>query len=336
MAPKVAINGFGRIGRNVLRAAIERNLDLDFVAINDITDSATLAHLLEYDSVYGRLAAQISHQEDSISIDGKRIRVFAERDPSQIPWSEVGARIVVESTGLFTKREAASRHLRGSVQKVIISAPAKDPDITVALGVNADQYDPKNHHIVSNASCTTNCLAPVAKTLHDVFGIRKGLMTTVHSYTTDQRILDLPHKDLRRARSAGLSMIPTTTGAAVAVTLVLPELQGRLDGISIRVPTPCVSVVDLTAELERNATEDEVRKRFQAVAQGNLKGILEYTDEPLVSIDFKKNPHSSIVDGPFTKVLGKNLVKVLAWYDNEWGYSNRVLELADFVAQSLD
>ena len=336
MAPKVAINGFGRIGRNVLRAAIERNLDLDFVAINDITDSATLAHLLEYDSVYGRLAAQISHQEDSISIDGKRIRVFAERDPFQIPWSEVGARIVVESTGLFTKREAASRHLRGSVQKVIISAPAKDPDITVALGVNADQYDPKNHHIVSNASCTTNCLAPVAKTLHDVFGIRKGLMTTVHSYTTDQRILDLPHKDLRRARSAGLSMIPTTTGAAVAVTLVLPELQGRLDGISIRVPTPCVSVVDLTAELERNATEDEVRKRFQAVAQGNLKGILEYTDEPLVSIDFKKNPHSSIVDGPFTKVLGKNLVKVLAWYDNEWGYSNRVLELADFVAQSLD
>ncbi len=336
MAPKVAINGFGRIGRNVLRAAIERNLNLDFVAINDITDSATLAHLLEYDSVYGRLAAQISHQEDSISIDGKRIRVFAERDPSQIPWSEVGARIVVESTGLFTKREAASRHLRGSVQKVIISAPAKDPDITVALGVNADQYDPKNHHIVSNASCTTNCLAPVAKTLHDVFGIRKGLMTTVHSYTTDQRILDLPHKDLRRARSAGLSMIPTTTGAAVAVTLVLPELQGRLDGISIRVPTPCVSVVDLTAELERNATEDEVRKRFQAVAQGNLKGILEYTDEPLVSIDFKKNPHSSIVDGPFTKVLGKNLVKVLAWYDNEWGYSNRVLELADFVAQSLD
>ena len=335
MAAKVAINGFGRIGRNVLRAAIERQMDLDFVAINDITDSATLAHLLEYDSVYGRLA-QVSHQEDSISIGGKRIRVFAERDPSQIPWSEVGASIVVESTGLFTKREAACKHLGGSIKKVIISAPAKGPDITMALGVNADQYDPRSHHIVSNASCTTNCLAPVAKTLHEVFGIRKGLMTTVHSYTTDQRILDLPHKDLRRARSAGLSMIPTTTGAAVAVTLVLPELQGRLDGISIRVPTPCVSVVDLTAELERNATEDEVRQAFQTAAQGSLKGILEYTDKSLVSIDFKKNPHSSIVDGPFTKVLGGNLVKVLAWYDNEWGYSNRVLELAEFVAHRLD
>ena len=335
MPTKVGINGFGRIGRNVYRAAVETNSDLEIVGINDITDPRTLAHLLKYDSVYGRLQAQVTHDENSISVNGSKVQVFAQRDPAQIPWGEVGADIVVESTGLFSKREDASKHLRDTVKKVIISQPGKGQDLMICLGVNEGQYDPEQHTIISNASCTTNCLAPVAKVLNDQFGIRKGLMTTVHSYTNDQRILDLPHKDLRRARAAALSMIPTTTGAARAVTLVLPELEGKLDGISVRVPTPTVSLVDLTATLEKNVTEDDVTGAFSKAAAGDLKGILEYSEEPLVSADFIKDPHSAVVDGPFTKVLANDMVKVLAWYDNEWGYSNRVLELAGFVGGKL-
>ena len=335
MATKVAINGFGRIGRNVLRAALEKGGEMSFVAVNDITDPGTLAHLLKYDSVFGPLRHDVRHDENSIQVDGRKVRVFAERDPAQIPWGEVGAEIVIESTGLFTKREEASKHLRDSVGKVIVTAPAKDPDITVALGVNEEQYDPDQHSVISNASCTTNCLAPVAKVLHERFGIQKGLMTTIHSFTNDQRILDLPHKDLRRARAASLSMIPTTTGAAVAVTLVLPELKGKLDGIAIRIPTPAVSLVDLTATLEREASQQEVRDAYREAARGKLKGILAYTDEELVSMDFKGDPHSAIVDGPFIQLLDRNMVKILAWYDNEWGYSRRVLELAEYVA-SID
>ena len=335
MPTKVGINGFGRIGRNVYRAAVETNSDLEIVGINDITDPKTLAHLLKYDSVYGRLQAEVTHDEDSISVNGSKVQVFAQRDPAQIPWGDVGAEIVVESTGLFSKREDASKHVRDTVKKVIISQPGKGQDLMICLGVNQGQYDPEQHTIISNASCTTNCLAPVAKVLNDQFGIRKGLMTTVHSYTNDQRILDLPHKDLRRARAAALSMIPTTTGAARAVTLVLPELEGKLDGISVRVPTPTVSLVDLTATLEKNVTEDDVTGAFSKAAAGDLKGILEYSEEPLVSADFIKDPHSAVVDGPFTKVLADNMVKVLAWYDNEWGYSNRVLELAGFVGGKL-
>ncbi len=334
MGIKVGVNGFGRIGRSVLRAALEKaSGELEFVAINDITDPRTLAHLLKYDSVYGLLKQKISFDEKSLEVDGCRIRVFAERDPERIPWRELEAEIVIESTGLFTRREDAAKHLRDSVKKVIITAPAKGPDVTIVLGVNQEQYDPRQHFIISNASCTTNCLAPVAKVLHRCFGIRKGLMTTIHSYTSDQRILDLPHKDLRRARTAAISMIPTTTGAAVAVTLVLPELKGKLDGIAIRVPTAAVSIVDLTAELEMDVSEQEVNDVFQKVSGGELKGILDYSEEALVSVDFTHNPHSATVDGPFTKVLDNNLVKVLAWYDNEWGYSNRVLELAEFVAR---
>lgn len=336
MASKIGINGFGRIGRNVLRAAVETKSDLDFVAVNDITDPRTLAHLLKYDSVYGRLDAEITYDENSISVNGKKIQVFSERDPERIPWGSLGAEVVIESTGLFTKKDQASKHLRDSVKKVIISAPAKGPDITICLGVNEDKYNPAEHSVISNASCTTNCLAPVAKVLHDRFGIERGLMTTIHSYTNDQRILDLPHKDLRRARAAALSMIPTTTGAAVAVTLVLPELEGRLDGMAIRVPTPTVSVVDLTATLEKDVSEEDVKSAFREAAQGKMKGILGYTEEDLVSSDFKKDSNSSIVDGPFTSVLGKRMVKVLAWYDNEWGYSNRVLELAALVAKKLE
>ena len=336
MVTKVAINGFGRIGRNVFRAALETGSDVTVTAVNDITDAKTLAHLLEFDSVFGRLKADVGYEETSISVDGKQVRVFAERDPGKIPWGEVGAEIVIESTGLFTKREEAAKHLRDTVQKVIISAPAKGPDLTVALGVNEDKYDPNKHSVVSNASCTTNCLAPVAKVLHESFGIQKGLMTTIHSYTNDQRILDLPHKDLRRARAASLSMIPTTTGAAVAVTEVLPELKGKLDGISIRVPTPSVSLVDLTATLEKEASVQQVRDAFREAAQGKLKGILAYTEEELVSIDFKGNSHSAIIDGPFTQLLDKNMVKVLAWYDNEWGYSQRVLELAQYIAAAAN
>ncbi len=335
MATKVAINGFGRIGRNVLRAAMEANSQLEIVAINDITDPKTLAHLLKYDSIYGRLPAAVTHDENSLSVDGRKIKVFAQRDPGQIAWGEVGAEIVIEATGLFGKRQDAAKHLRDSVKKVILSAPGKDQDLMVCLGVNEEKYDPDAHSIISNASCTTNCLAPVAKVLHERFGIRKGLMTTIHSYTNDQRILDLPHKDLRRARAAALSMIPTTTGAALAVTQVLPELEGKLDGISIRVPTPKVSLIDLTATLEKDVSEDEVRDAFREAAKAELKGILAYSDEPLVSSDFTKDPHSAIVDGPFIKILANNMVKVLAWYDNEWGYSCRVVELAEFIGKKL-
>ena len=335
MATKVAINGFGRIGRNVLRAAMEANSQLEIVAINDITDPKTLAHLLKYDSIYGRLPADVTHDENSLSVDGRKIKVFAQRDPGQIAWGEVGAEIVIEATGLFGKRQDAAKHLRDSVKKVIVSAPGKDQDLMVCLGVNEEKYDPDAHSIISNASCTTNCLAPVAKVLHERFGIRKGLMTTIHSYTNDQRILDLPHKDLRRARAAALSMIPTTTGAALAVTQVLPELEGKLDGISIRVPTPKVSLIDLTATLEKDVSEDEVRNAFREAAKAELKGILAYSDEPLVSSDFTKDPHSAIVDGPFIKILANNMVKVLAWYDNEWGYSCRVVELAEFIGKKL-
>lgn len=333
---RLAINGFGRIGRNVFRAAFERESDLEIVAINDITNPATLAHLLKYDSIYGRFPFQVSHSGDSLSVGDADIRVFSERDPSAIPWDQTGADIVVESTGLFRAREDAAKHLGGSVTKVIISAPAKQPDITLAMGVNSDRYDPASHHVISNASCTTNCLAPVAKVLDREFGIEKGLMTTVHSYTNDQKILDLPHKDLRRARAAALSMIPTTTGAAVAVTLVLPQLTGKLDGIAIRVPTATVSVVDLTATLERGAELDQIQRAFRDAAEGELKGILQYSEEPLVSIDFSKNPHSSIVDAPFIKPLGDRMVKILAWYDNEWGYSNRVVDLAEFLSDRMD
>ncbi len=335
MAIKVGINGFGRIGRNVFRAALERKSKLEFVAVNDLTDPKTLAHLLKYDSVYGALPEEVRHDGDSLMAGGHDLQVFAEPDPSKIPWESVGVQIVIEGTGRFRGRDDAARHLRGPAKKVIITAPAKGPDATIALGVNHDIYDPAKHHILSNASCTTNCLAPVAKVLHDSFGIERGLMTTIHSYTNDQKILDLPHKDLRRARAAALSTIPTSTGAAAAVALVLPELEGRLDGIAIRVPTPTGSLVDLVATLERPASAEQVKAAFKQASQGKLKGILDYTEEELVSIDFSGNPHSSIVDGPFVRSMGNKMVKVLAWYDNEWGYSNRVLDLAELVAGRL-
>ncbi|MEJ2079264.1 MAG: type I glyceraldehyde-3-phosphate dehydrogenase [Acidobacteriota bacterium] len=335
MGTKVAINGFGRIGRNVLRAAMESKADLDFVAINDITDAKTLAHLFKHDSLYRHFDGEVSVVGDSISVNGHKIRVFAERDPGQIPWPEVGADIVIEGTGLFRKKEDAQKHIRGSVKKVIITAPAKGPDVTVCIGVNEENYDPANHNVISNASCTTNCLAPVAKVLHETFGIAKGLMTTIHSYTNDQKILDLPHKDLRRARAAALSMIPTTTGAAAAVGLVLPELNGRLDGFAIRVPTPTVSVVDLTAIVEKPASVEAVNGAMKKAAEGPLKGILQYSDEDLVSVDFVKNPHSSIFDALFTKVAEPNLVKILSWYDNEWGYSSRIVDLVKYVGARL-
>ena len=330
MAVKVAINGFGRIGRNVFRAQMG-NPEIEVVGVNDITDKATLAHLLKYDSVLGNLDADVSATEGGLSVDGHDFRVFSERDPGQIPWSSVGAEIVVESTGFFRTRELASKHLGGTVRKVVISAPAKGEDITVVLGVNDDQLD-ESHVVVSNASCTTNCLAPVAKVLHDAFGVAKATMTTVHSYTNDQRTLDLPHKDLRRARAAALNMIPTKTGAAAAIGLVMPELVGKCDGFSIRVPTPNVSVVDLVAELKSSATAEEVNDAVREAANGRLKGILGYTDEPLVSCDFMKNPNSSIVDCAMTRVIGDNMVKVLSWYDNEWGYSNRVVDLVSRLA----
>lgn len=330
MAVKLAINGFGRIGRNVFRAQMQ-NPAIDIVAINDITDTKTLAHLLKYDSVLGNLDADVSATEDGLKVDGADFRIFSERDPAQIPWSSVGAEIVVESTGLFTKRELAEKHLGGTVQRVVISAPAKGEDLTVVLGVNDDQLD-ASHRVISNASCTTNCLAPVAKVLQDAFGVVKATMTTVHSYTNDQRTLDLPHSDLRRARAAALNMIPTKTGAAAAIGLVMPELKGKCDGFAIRVPTPNVSVVDLVAELRASATAEQVNEALREAAEGRLRGILGYTEEPLVSSDFMRNPNSSIVDGPMTRVIGANLVKVLAWYDNEWGYSNRVVDLVGRLA----
>lgn len=335
MPVKVGINGFGRIGRNVFRVWLERDTELEIVAINDITEAATLAHLLKYDSVYGRLDAQIEVQDSAIQVDGKKVRVFSERDPGGIPWHQQEVDIVVEATGLFRSRDDAGKHLGDSVKKVIITAPAKGPDVTICLGVNEKDYRPDAHHILSNASCTTNCLAPLAKVLNDKFGIEKGLMTTIHSYTNDQKLLDLPHKDLRRARAAALSMIPTTTGAARAVTLVLPELEGKLDGMAIRVPTPTVSLVDLTATLNREVSEDEVNQAFKDAASGSLKNILAYSEEPLVSVDFVGDSHSSTIDGLSTKVIGERMVKALSWYDNEWGFSCRVLELAGLAGRSL-
>ena len=330
---KVGVNGFGRIGRNVVRAAIENKYDIQFVAANDLTSAATLAYLLKYDSVHGTFASEVTHGENSISIDGREMKVFANPDPSEIPWDQLGVDIVVESSGRFTDKAKASAHLRGSVETVIISAPSKDADATFCMGVNEDVYDPGQHRIISNASCTTNCLAPVAKVLHEKFGIRSGIMTTIHSYTNDQEILDLPHKDLRRGRAAALSMIPTTTGAAKAVGLVLPELKGKFDGISVRVPTPNVSLVDLSFATEKATSVDEINQVLRDAANGPLKGILTYSDEQLVSIDFNHNPHSSIVDTTFTRSVDANNHKILAWYDNEWGYSNRILDLIAHVAR---
>ena len=332
MAVKVGINGFGRIGRNILRTALG-DKEIDFVAVNDITDTKTLAHLLKYDSVLGNLEQEITATDNSITVDGDEIRVFSERDPAAIDWESVGAEIVIESTGHFTNGEDAKKHLRGTVKKVIISAPAKNEDITIVLGVNGDKYDAGLHHIISNASCTTNCLAPVAKVIHEKFGIKMAQMTTIHSYTNDQQLLDLPHKDLRRARAAGLSMIPTSTGAAKAVALVLPELKGKFDGISVRVPTPNVSLVDVVIEVEKETTTEEVNKALKDAAGKEMRGILAFSEEPLVSIDFRGNPNSSIVDADYTKVIGGKLVKILAWYDNEWGYSCRVRDLVKFLAQ---
>jgi glyceraldehyde 3-phosphate dehydrogenase len=334
MPIKVGINGFGRIGRNIMRTALG-DKDVQFVAVNDITDAKTLAHLLKYDSVLGNLPNTITHTDDTISVDGKSFKVFKTKDPAEIDWASVGAEIVVESTGLFTKGPEAKRHLRAPVKKVIISAPADDPDATFVLGVNDKTYDPVKHHVVSNASCTTNCLAPVAKVLHDTFGVHSGTMTTIHSYTNDQKLLDLPHKDLRRARAAALSMIPSSTGAAKALHLVIPELKGKLDGYAMRVPTPNVSVVDLTVFVEKPATKETVNAALKAAANGPMKGILAYTEEELVSVDFRGNDNSSIVDAGYTKVVGDKCVKVLAWYDNEWGYSCRVRDLIKFVAAKL-
>jgi glyceraldehyde 3-phosphate dehydrogenase len=330
MAVKVGINGFGRIGRNVFRACMG-NKELDIVAVNDLTDANTLAHLLKYDSVIGNLDADVTAKDGNLVVNGKVLKVLAEKDPAKLPWKDMGVEIAIESTGIFTERNGASKHLEAGAGWVLISAPATEPDITVCMGVNNELLDPATHKIISNASCTTNCLSPVAKVIHQQFGIVKGLMTTIHSYTNDQRILDLPHKDLRRARAAALSMIPTTTGAARAVGLVLPELKGKLDGFSMRVPTPNVSVVDLVAELKTNATAEEINAALKAAADGPLKGILGYTEEPLVSIDFKGNSHSSIVDAQLTRVLEGNMAKVIAWYDNEWGYSNRLKDLALYL-----
>jgi glyceraldehyde 3-phosphate dehydrogenase len=334
MSIKVGINGFGRIGRNVYRAALGDS-SIEVVAVNDITDAKTLAHLLKYDSILGNLPNKVSHTEDSITVDGKAFRVFKGKGPAELDWASVGVQVVVESTGLFTTGPDARKHIRGPVKKVLISAPATDPDHTIVLGVNEKTYDPGKHHVVSNASCTTNCLAPVAKVLHDTFGIVVGTMTTIHSYTNDQKLLDLPHKDLRRARAAALSMIPTTTGAAKALHLVIPELKGKLDGYAMRVPTPNVSVVDLTALTEKPATAESVNAALRRAAEGPMKGILEYTEEELVSADFKGNSNSSIVDAGYTKVVGSNCVKVLAWYDNEWGYSCRCRDLIKFLAARM-
>ncbi|HEV7764032.1 MAG TPA: type I glyceraldehyde-3-phosphate dehydrogenase [Thermoanaerobaculia bacterium] len=333
MAVKVGINGFGRIGRNVLRAWLENKNDIDIVAVNDLTSADTLAHLLKYDSVHRTLAHKVTSSENGISVDGEEIRVFSNPDPGAIPWDELGVDIVVESSGRFTDKAKASKHLRGSVETVIISAPSKDADGTFCMGVNENEYDPSKHTVISNASCTTNCLAPVAKVLHESFGITGGIMTTIHSYTNDQVILDFPHKDLRRARAAALSMIPTTTGAAQAVGLVLPELAGKFDGISVRVPTPNVSLVDLSFQTEKPTDVDGINKVLRDAADGNLKGILAYSDEELVSIDFNHNANSSIVDTTFTRSVNPHLHKVLSWYDNEWGYSNRVLDLIAHVAR---
>jgi glyceraldehyde 3-phosphate dehydrogenase len=332
MAVKVGINGFGRIGRNVFRSAIG-NPDIEFVAVNDLTTPATLAHLLKYDSILGNLPNKIAHGADFIAVDGKQIKVFAERDPAKLDWASVGAQIVIESTGFFTDAEKAKAHLGSTVKKVIISAPASNEDITIVLGVNDSKYDAAKHNIISNASCTTNCLAPVVKVLHDTFGIASGIMTTIHSYTNDQVILDTPHKDLRRARAAALSMIPSSTGAAKALKLVVPAMDGKLDGFAIRVPTPNVSVVDLTFVSEKPITDKSINEALKKASEGELKGILGFTDEELVSSDFKGNPLSSIVDSKLTKVVGQNTGKIISWYDNEWGYSNRVKDLITFLVK---
>jgi len=330
MTIKVGINGFGRIGRNVLRAAVN-NPDFEIVAVNDLTDAKTLAHLLKYDSVHGTMNAEVKAVDGGIQVNGKVIKVLAEKDPASLPWKDMGVDIVVESTGRFTEKDKAMAHIKAGAKKVIISAPAKNEDITIVMGVNQDKYDAANHHIISNASCTTNCLAPFAKVLHEKFGIKSGLMTTVHAYTNDQNILDLPHKDLRRARAAAMSIIPTTTGAAKAVALVLPELKGKLNGFALRVPTPNVSITDLVAQLEKPATAEAVNAALKEAANGELKGIMAFAEEELVSKDYNGNPHSSIIDGPSTMMVGDNLVKVVSWYDNEWGYSNRVVDLISFI-----
>ena len=331
MSVRVAINGFGRIGRNVLRAAKRDNADIDFVAINDLADADTLAHLLQYDSVHGRYDGEVSVEGGALLVDGDSMQVCSERDPANLPWGELGIDIVIESTGFFYKRDQASKHLQAGAKKVIISAPAGDPDITVCLGVNQDDYNPAEHHIISNASCTTNCLAPVAKVLHEEFGVEKGWMTTIHAYTSDQNILDAPHKDLRRARSAAVSMIPTTTGAAKAVALVLPELKGKLDGFAIRVPTPDVSVVDLVAKVTQATTAEEVNAKLRAAAAGPMAGVLGVSDEPLVSVDYTGNQNSSTVDAEFTKVVEGDLIQIMSWYDNEMGYSARVKDLCEYI-----
>ncbi len=335
MAVKVGINGFGRIGRNILRAA-SHDKNLEFVAVNDITDAKTLAHLLKYDSILGIFDADVKPQENAIAVNGKTVKVFSEKDHSKLPWKDLGVQVVIESTGLFTKKDDAVKHITsGGAKKVIISAPAKGHDLTVVMGVNESAYDPAKHHVLSNASCTTNCLAPVTKVVLDTFGVRRGFMTTIHSYTNDQRILDLPHKDLRRARAAAQSMIPTSTGAAKAIGEVIPELKGKLDGISVRVPTPNVSLVDVVFEVEKKTSIEEVNSAIKAAADGKMKGVLSYTNEPLVSIDFRLNPNSSIVDLLSTNVIDGTLVKIFSWYDNEWGFSKRVIDLIHLMARSL-
>ena len=334
MGIKIGINGFGRIGRNLLRGIFtnqDKYADVEVVSINDITDAKTLAHLFKYDSIFGTFKGEVSYKDKCITVNGKEILVHAEKDPKQIPWKDDGVEIVVESTGLFTDKAKAQAHIEAGAKKVIISAPAKDEDITIVMGVNEDKYDAGKHHVLSNASCTTNCLAPIVKVLHDAFGVSEGLMTTIHSYTNDQRTLDLPHKDLRRARAAALSMIPTTTGAAKAVTLVMPELKGRLDGLAIRVPTPNVSLVDFVCTVKKAVTKEDVLSALRQAAGGRLKGILEVCEDPLVSIDFTGNPHSSIVDAQSTFVIDKSMVKVMSWYDNEWAYSLRVIDLIQYI-----
>ena len=336
MPIRVAINGFGRIGRNVLRAVhASDDSEIEIVALNDLTDNDMLGHLLKYDSVHGAFPGEVTVSADGLEVDGLAIKVLSERDPADLPWGDLGVDIVVESTGLFRGRDQAAKHLDAGAKKVIISAPGKNEDITIVLGVNHTKYDPAEHHVISNASCTTNCLAPVVKVLMEEFGFRRGLMNTVHAYTNDQALLDVPHSDKRRARAAALSMIPTTTGAAKATALVIPEVEGKLDGMALRIPTPDVSVVDLVAELETETTEEAVNEAFRRAARGSLAGILDLCDEPLVSIDFTGNPHSSIVDGPTTKIIDGSLVKILAWYDNEWGYSQRVVDLAAYIGERL-
>jgi len=336
MAVKVGINGFGRIGRNIFRAAKKHGAgEIEFVAVNDLTSANTLAHLLKYDSNFGIYEGEVRAGDNQIIVDGKSIKVLAIRNPAELPWKDLGIDIVIESTGFFTAREDASKHLDAGAKKVIISAPAKNPDLTVVMGVNHRNYNPESHHIISNASCTTNCLTPVAKVVMDNFGIVKGLMTTIHSYTNDQSILDAPHNDLRRARAAAVSMIPTSTGAAKAISEVVPELKGKMDGMAIRVPTPNVSLVDVVFHLEKNTTKEELNSALRNAAENELKGVLQYTEEPLVSKDFNGNPHSSIVDGLSTNVIDGNMAKVLAWYDNEWGFSNRVVDLVNFISKSL-